>query len=617
MSRSTPKTFLPKQQTPKGEEGIAMVLSLFMGLIILGGVSGLLLRQLGERKRGAGESYQQMAENAAANGFNRILSALNDGTAGEYLGYLYRVNSSNPNGSSWEDIPQLEEPCAAKNNDAPAWLLSENSLQSDNESLRSDELGDLKSSFRLRKYVGPVPGKSSAQFEVEGFVTKENSENSYEARSLLIRSLYINSKVATSDDWAVLAARHYRLGDAKVDGGGKILWLMSTIGNFTDADSCNASNLLGALNASNRRETDLAKRIWPVINITDEQWDIPSTDRFQGDGTYDRVSSNNNKHRVWSFDDSAAPGAQEDINNYGLMCGNKYSVVCTRPSSANPSSNDYQIPINNDQIEIETTFEKQINNACIVKRVFWSDGKKYRIGDVYPNTTNCNSKWFSMKEIEQEVEKPTNREIVIKSSDLCSTSSNEDVCHVFIEHINLSTTKVFIQNDDRPVVIHLELPAAGGERRNDLKNTYRYSLEGNTKFCGADSNNRKNCNNKPEAFIIASSQGNVGSTCNTQADNSTLVFGGNNLPAAWINLPKGRVELNNDTTLNGVVWANSICTGLADGPSHDLTLTTNQINGDSVVETAETFWGWDAQKRYGRTVVRGVRGTGFDTFTRF
>ena len=87
----------------------------------------------------------------------------------------------------------------------------------------------------------------------------------------------------------------------------------------------------------------------------------------------------------------------------------------------------------------------------------------------------------------RNAEIPKKQEITIKSSDLCDTTSNEDVCHVFVEHINLSTTRVFIQNDDRPVVIHMELPATGGMRRSDLTNTYRYSFKEGSKFCGADS----------------------------------------------------------------------------------------------------------------------------------
>ena len=69
--------------------------------------------------------------------------------------------------------------------------------------------------------------------------------------------------------------------------------------------------------------------------------------------------------------------------------------------------------------------------------------------------------------------------------------------------------------------------------------------------------------------------------------------------------------------MNGIIWANSICTGPSSGTTYDLTISTDGPNNKPVVENAEELWGWDHQKRYGRKVVRGVRGTGFDTFTRF
>ena len=55
------------------EQGMSMVIALMMGMVLTVGVSGLMMRQLMTRKLGAAESYQQMAETAALNGFNRIL----------------------------------------------------------------------------------------------------------------------------------------------------------------------------------------------------------------------------------------------------------------------------------------------------------------------------------------------------------------------------------------------------------------------------------------------------------------------------------------------------------------------------------------------------------------
>ena len=59
-------------KVPEQERGLSMVLALMMGMVLIAGVTGLLLRQLMARKLGAAESYQQMAEMAALNGFNRI-----------------------------------------------------------------------------------------------------------------------------------------------------------------------------------------------------------------------------------------------------------------------------------------------------------------------------------------------------------------------------------------------------------------------------------------------------------------------------------------------------------------------------------------------------------------
>ena len=57
-----------------------------MGMVLIAGVTGLLIRQLTARKLAASESYQQMAETAALNGFNRILSELNDDDSSSYKG---------------------------------------------------------------------------------------------------------------------------------------------------------------------------------------------------------------------------------------------------------------------------------------------------------------------------------------------------------------------------------------------------------------------------------------------------------------------------------------------------------------------------------------------------
>ena len=70
------------------EQGIALVISLLMGMLLITAATGLVVRQLTARKLGASESYQQMAETAASNGFNRIIAVLNNSDESNYRGFL-------------------------------------------------------------------------------------------------------------------------------------------------------------------------------------------------------------------------------------------------------------------------------------------------------------------------------------------------------------------------------------------------------------------------------------------------------------------------------------------------------------------------------------------------
>ena len=65
--------------------------------------------------------------------------------------------------------------------------------------------------------------------------------------------------------------------------------------------------------------------------------------------------------------------------------------------------------------------------------------------------------------------------------------------------------------------------------------------------------------------------------------------------------------------MHGIIWAQNICTR-----DYTFTLKTFDNNG-SVVEAANTLWSWPDKgfPGYGQMVVRGIRGTGLDTFRRW
>ncbi|MDA9639268.1 hypothetical protein N9S87_02165, partial [Synechococcus sp. AH-779-G23] len=78
----------------KGEEGVALVMTMLLGATLLTGVSALVVRQLTARKLVASESYRQIAEMAANNGLNQILSELNSDTKDNYRGYLLGLSNT-------------------------------------------------------------------------------------------------------------------------------------------------------------------------------------------------------------------------------------------------------------------------------------------------------------------------------------------------------------------------------------------------------------------------------------------------------------------------------------------------------------------------------------------
>jgi hypothetical protein len=84
----------------KNEQGIALVMTMLLGATLLAGVSALMVRQLTTRKLVASKSYRQIAETAANNGLNQILSTLNDNNKENYRGYLLGLSNvedtSNP-----------------------------------------------------------------------------------------------------------------------------------------------------------------------------------------------------------------------------------------------------------------------------------------------------------------------------------------------------------------------------------------------------------------------------------------------------------------------------------------------------------------------------------------
>ena len=555
------------REIPKQEQGLSMLIALMMGMVLMAGVTGLLLRQLMGRKLGAAESYQQMAETAALNGFNRILSELNNDDNTSYKGYLFTldhhggdIDSSGSEKWGWNlsnqaDFPlrelctnrsQLPEavPASSSTGKPPHVALTENT-----SSQREDGKANIQLHYRLRGYTTTATasnnGSGEGRFQIEGLVARNGDDPSkgYLARTLLLRSLYVNSIVAGEGDWAVLAGQTLSLGDTEIldkngsTGEGKVLLDVNSADRYLTANGCLPSNLLEDVGASNTND-NLENKVIPILEKglpTSNLWNL---------GLSQDQASDSDKVRIWSFDDT---DSLEDCD----------AIACNRESTS-------------------------------------AEADEY-----------------------DDLDESTGSVIRLSASELCKGTGND--CHIFVEHINLTSTRLLIETSaNRPVVLHLEYPGTSTVAPSEPGITGSINLGIGAQLCGVDAGSDI-CNGKPEQLIILSAAPKPSGvrSCGVSpvSDKYVLAFEGDSLPAASVHLIPGIVKTGtSSTSLNGLIWADGICT---DAGPFDLITGTS---GDStVVRDLNEQWDWESQNfpGYGQMVTRGIRGTGLDTFRRW
>lgn len=548
----TTRNHHPREQ----EKGIALVLTLMMGFLLISGASALLVRKLVERKIGAYTSYQQMAENAAVSGFNHILGQLNNPIRSKYKGYLYSVDNIPGSDTEWANINdqnstsgiELEEICTPtigsyaipehpdNNKSWPIDLVPLDRSEKPS-TLRDDGSEPVIASYRLRSYDKNFSdNKASGVFSIEGLITRNDKVL---ARTLLTRSLDIKFVVADTKDWAIINAAEFdNLNNVRINGEGIITINADVLWN----NNCDQSALEGEIGNSVSGST--SPLIWPV-----RQRGIPGPVLYEQNRANDIV---NGYQRVWSFDDSGSL-------NRGTQCT---EIVCTRDETWN-------------------SYEDYVNASA---------------------TESIESNSESSK-------------IVIKASHICKDTPSSSPCHLNIEYLNLSKTKIYIENSERPVVIHLLSPSVTSPNPSAIS-TGSIILKDNAVLCGVNvqpqytSIDLIECNQKPERFVITNGkdEGDFYNRCN--AEQGVLEIGGNSLPAAWVGLQSGTISLNGNTTMRGVLWAQSIC-----GDGHNLTIETSTI-----INEAEDVWNWKKDNLWGgngRQTIRGIRGAGMDLFEKF
>ena len=250
----------------QAEEGMALLVAMLMGAVLLAGSSGLMIRQI-----------------MAQIGRSRKLSA--DGRVGctewpephhrrpewqrpRQLHWIFTIPEQQRREKGWA-LPNTEgfelvELCtpvtkytkafpAGTQDQAPEVIINQGTIRADGVP------DDIQISYRLRSYdTTAAAGNGEGTFYVEGFVKRGDTTL---AQALLRRSLYVNSKVPGVGDWSVMSGRNLRLNNTEIVGPGNIFYLTSRTKSYSArqyASSCSDSALLNDVGSSN---TDLAEKL--------------------------------------------------------------------------------------------------------------------------------------------------------------------------------------------------------------------------------------------------------------------------------------------------------------------------------------------------------------------
>ncbi|MDA9639060.1 hypothetical protein N9S87_01095, partial [Synechococcus sp. AH-779-G23] len=421
--------------------------------------------------------------------------------------------------------------------------------------------------YRLRSYKNPPKSNQldngEAKFIIEGIVRRKSMpEGQYLARARLERSLKVEAAVLKKreNDWAILFAKNYDLGNTSITGSGLIVWEVSEENAKTISKDCKTSNLLRHI--SNNAYQRIHERIWPVTNQILKN--DSTRNLFQINKNIDIRASSGQK-RIWRIDDTNS--YQTGWPNYGN------NSVCKRSRWRGLFPICERIDDGSDP-----TFQEDYYS--VVKNVW----------DFY-----------------RQPEKYAGWEIVLSQEEFCPAQTGD--CHIYIEHLNLQDSKLYIENDKRPVILHLITPNKDSSQISGSNGTFQ--IAGTARICGVDQGQSK-CNQKPERLIIMSDHDIKNPDAESTCISSTypLKIEGNSLPHAFILLRQGTVELTASTTMNGAIWSRNIC---ANRNNLNVSVPSNFI------ETVYDLWEWRSKNfsGFGRSVSRAIRGSGYDTFQRF
>jgi hypothetical protein len=539
---------------------MALLVALIIGALLLVASAGLLVKLMMLRSAGAAESYKQLAELASGNGLSRVLAKLNDTQTTEIsdISYLWRLSQD-------EQLDPVGTPLRQ-------WDLEETVLR-------------------------PLMEQPCAPLNLTA-----------EAKSILLGGDLSHGTNLRSDGRPDSVAIGYRLrsysyspGDSKatftVEG-----YATQGIGSRENVLARSLLTRVLALKRLMRSNDD-----WGVIAAKTMALG-PST--ITGNGKV-----------LWLLDTAGA-------SRFGLAGACDPAALGTALGSSNAAlqaklwpllASDFPSPGLFDQL---ATVDQLSGTSPSQRRIWNIDDKRSSTcaggspgtgatGEAICTRGESSATWTSA-ETAASVKRAGGAgssvtAITIHADTICGGTSSSQPCLIWMESIQLRNG----------ATLSIETASTGGARPVVLRLLRPQETINLTsgKLCQADfsasATSPLPCSSSPKAenLAIVASNGDSASSCTTATQ--TLKFGGSSLPAALVLMPQGTVAISVAASMNGLLWAGNICA------APGIALSSNNTSGSSIIDGFKALWKWDSSLTFGRTITRGIRGTGLDLLRRW
>lgn len=535
---------------------MALPLALIIGALLLVASAGLLAKLLLLRSAGAAESYKQMAELASSNGVSRILAKLND--------------------SQTTDISYL-------------WRLSQD-LQLDPVStpLRQWDLGETTLRPLMEQPCAPLNLTDNTKTILQGGEI---------AKDINLRSDGRQDSVGMSYR---LRAYSYSPGDSKAT---------FTVEGYATQGSGSGQNVLAR---------SLLTRVLELKRVVrnNDDWGVIAGRTLELGPT----SITGSGKVLWLLD-------QANATRFGIAGACSASTLGSSLGSTNATTQTKLWPLLGSDFPSPGLFDQlaaidQITGSNpSQRRIWWIDDNRVKACNGTENggtiqSPICTRGESSVSWTSDETATTVKRSggtgssitaITLHSDTICKDNTTTQPCLIWVESIQLSkgatlSIETATSQGPRPVILRLLRP--------------QESINLTTgKLCQADfaasTSAPLPCSSSPKAenLVIVASNGDNSNSCSTATQN--LKFGGTSLPAALVLMPQGSVSINSPATMRGLLWAGTICA------KPGLALSTSNSDGSSIIDGFKNTWKWDNSLTFGRTITRGIRGTGLDLFRRW